>query len=156
MSKLTIESEAAKIATPILDSYDMELVDVEYRREYGGWVLRLYIDKKGGVTLDDCGMVSREIGAVIEVEELIDHPYNLEVSSPGITRPLKKLSDYERFKGKYAKIKLYEAINGMKNFVALIEDINNDKEIVFNKDGKAIKVAFGDIAKANLEFIQEG
>ena len=155
MSKLTIEEEAAKIATPILDSYNMELVDIEYRREHGGWILRLYIDKEGGVTLDDCGMISRELGTVIEVEELIDHHYNLEVSSPGITRPLKKVSDFVRFKGQYAKIKLYEAINGEKSFVAIIKDINNE-EICFDKDGKEIKVASSAIAKANLEFIQEG
>ncbi|MDH3976258.1 MAG: ribosome maturation factor RimP [Deltaproteobacteria bacterium] len=155
MSKLTIEEEAARIAIPILESCNMELVDVEYRREHGGWILRLYIDKEGGVTLDDCGMVSREIGTVIEVEELIDHHYNLEVSSPGITRPLKKPADYERFKGRYAKIKLYEAIEGMKSFVALIKGVE-DKEIILDKEGKEIKVAFNAIAKANLEFIQEG
>jgi len=155
MNKLSIEEETAKIAEPILESYKMELVDVEYRREHGGWVLRLFIDKEGGVTLDDCGMVSREIGTVIEVEELIENNYNLEVSSPGITRPLKKLSDYERFKGQYAKIKLYEAKDGLKTFVAIIKGVNKD-EVLFEKDNNEIQVAFSTIAKANLEFVQEG
>ena len=155
MTKLSIEEEAARVAAPILDSYKMELVDVEYRREHGGWILRLYIDKEGGVTLDDCGMVSREVGTVIEVEELIDQHYNLEVSSPGITRPLKKISDYERFAGQYAKIKLYEAKDGLKSFVAIIKGIEGE-DVLLEKDGEEIKVAFSGIAKANLEFIQEG
>ena len=78
------------IADPILSNQEMELVEIEYRREGKGWVLRLYIDKEGGVTLDDCSRVSQEVGRSLDVEDFILTPYTLEVSSPGLTRPLKK------------------------------------------------------------------
>ncbi|HEC49938.1 MAG TPA: ribosome maturation factor RimP, partial [Candidatus Desulfofervidus auxilii] len=81
---------------PILGDEGLELVDVEFQREKQGWVLRVYIDKPGGVTLDDCTDISYQLSAVLDVEDLIDTSYTLEVSSPGLTRPLKELSDYER------------------------------------------------------------
>ncbi len=86
-------------ANSILSSEDMELVDVEYRREPGGWVLRLMIDKIGGVTLDDCTRVSQEMGRSLDVEDLISNPYHLEVSSPGLDRPLKNEQDFMKFSG---------------------------------------------------------
>jgi len=153
---MTVEESAAKIAEPIIESMGMELVDVEYRREQHGWVLRFYIDKPGGVTLDDCSEVSREVGVAIEVEEMIEQRYNLEVSSPGLTRPLKKPSDFERFAGSYAKLKFYGAIDGRKTVVGTIKSADGE-EIIFSLDDKEdITVNFGDIAKANLEYKQEG
>ncbi|MBE9537309.1 MAG: ribosome maturation factor RimP [Proteobacteria bacterium] len=153
---MTVEESAAKIAEPIIESMGMELVDVEYRREQVGWVLRLYIDKPGGVTLDDCSGVSREVSVAIEVEDILDQRYSLEVSSPGLTRPLKKLSDFERFAGSYAKLKFYGPIEGRKTVVGTIKSVEGEI-ILFSLDDKEdITLNFGDIAKANLEYKQEG
>ena len=154
---MTVEESAAKIAEPIIESMGMELVDVEYRREQVGWVLRLYIDKPGGLTLDDCSGVSREVGLALEVDDVIDQRYNLEVSSPGLTRPLKKISDFERFSGSYAKLKFYGPIvKGRKTVEGTIKSVEGE-EILFSLDDKEdITTNFGDIAKANLEYKQEG
>ena len=96
---------------PLLEDLGCELVDLEYRRERGGWTLRFYLDKEGGITLDDCAAASREISTLLDVEDLIPTAYNLEVSSPGIERPLKKQSDFERFAGRRVKIKTLEALS---------------------------------------------
>ncbi len=155
MTEFGVIEKASKIAEPVLASFGMELVDVEYKREQQGWVLRLYIDKEDGVTLDDCSAVSREVGAVLEIEDIIDHHYNLEVSSPGLTRPLKKLSDFERFKGRHAKIKLYALRDGKKTFTGKIAGVEGD-EVIIDADGQLIRFKHSDIAKANLEYTQEG
>ncbi len=154
MSDSTIINRAESLALPILDSYGMELVDIEYRREQHGWVLRLYIDKDEGVSLDDCGMVSRELAATIEVEELIEGQYNLEVSSPGLTRPLKKLSDFEKFKGQCVKVKCYEPLEGQKKFIGTISKVDGE-DVSIDINGVKINIRFSNIAKANLEFVQE-
>ena len=155
MTETGIEERTEKIVSPVLESLGMELVDVEFRREQPGWVLRLYIDKEGGITLDDCSRVGRELGTILDVESYIDRSYNLEVSSPGLTRPLKKLKDFEKFIDHPVKIKLYSAINGKKSFLATIKVVDGD-EINLDIDGEEKKMKINDIAKANLEFIQEG
>jgi len=96
--------------------YDMgyELVEVEYLSTYGRWVLRLYIDKGNGVTIDDCADVSRELGDIIDIKEIIDHEYVLEVSSPGLNRPLRREKDFIRAVGSRIKLKMKQAVNGQK------------------------------------------
>lgn len=153
---MTVEERAAGIAETILHSMGMELVDVEFRREQIGWVLRFYIDKEGGVNLDDCSVASREMGAAIEVEDIIEQHYHLEVSSPGLTRPLKKPSDFERFKGSYAKLKFYGPIDGKKTVTGVIKGVEEDKILFAIEDKEEKLIAFSDIAKANLEYRQEG
>ena len=155
MSDSNIEEKTTKLAEPVVESHGMELVDVEFRREPTGWVLRLFVDKEGGVNLDDCSLVSREVGKVIEVEELIERHYNLEVSSPGLTRRIKKLTDFDRFKGKFIKIKCYEAVHGGKKIVGKLLGVDGD-DVVLERDAKELKIAYKNIAKANLEFVQEG
>lgn len=149
-----IGKEAAEIAAPIVESAGLELVNVEYRREQHGWVLRLYIDREGGINLDDCGSISREIGMAIEIAEIIDQPYNLEVSSPGLTRPLKKLGDFERFKGNLAKIKCFAPIDGSKTLTGLLMGVE-EEDVIIEVDEKPVRITFKNIAKANLEFTQE-
>ena len=136
---------------PILGDEGLELVDVEFQREKQGWVLRVYIDKPGGVTLDDCTDISYQLSAVLDVEDLIDTSYTLEVSSPGLTRPLKELNDYERYKGQLVKIKTYKPIDGKKVFRGKLIGLEN--EIVKIEDEKGEReIPFEDIAKANLNF----
>jgi len=103
-------------ARPVLDDMGLEMVEVQFRRESGGWLLRLFIDREDGVNVDDCALVSRQISAYLEVEDLIEHAYNLEVSSPGLERPLKKKEDFVRFTGRKARIKLKEPIDGQRVF----------------------------------------
>jgi len=155
MSDSNIEEKATKLAEPVVESHGMELVDVEFRREPTGWVLRIFVDKEGGVDLDDCSLISREVGTVIEVEELIEQHYTLEVSSPGLTRRIKKLEDFDRFKGKFIKIKCYEAVDGSKKMAGRLLGIDGDN-VILERDAKEVKIQYKNIAKANLEFVQEG
>lgn len=147
------------LVVPVLESMALELVDLEYKREGRDWVVRLFIDKPGGVTLDDCVAVSREVGAVLEVEDAVDTSYRLEVSSPGLDRPLKKVQDYERFRGELVKIKTHEKRDPdgrgyeRKTFVGKLLGYEDGKVRILQVDKKGGEIAFSleDIAKANLE-----
>jgi len=99
------------LVLPLFEELGLELVHVEYRREPQGWVLRFFLDRAGGVTLDDCATASRQISSLLDVEDVIPTAYNLEVSSPGLDRPLKKRADFERFCDHLAKIKTIDAID---------------------------------------------
>ena len=138
------------IADPILSDQGMELVDIEYRREATGWVLRLYIDKEEGVTVNDCAQISREIDRNLDVEDFISTPYMLEISSPGLTRPLKGEKDFIKYKNRLVKVKTYDPIENRRNFKGkLLEIFGNQIEI--EMDGEIIQIPISKIAKANLE-----
>jgi ribosome maturation factor RimP len=148
MDSGVIES-VREVAIPVLKSEGMELVDIEYRRESRGWVLRLFIDKEGGVTLNDCTSVSHQVGDLIEVKEIINHPYTLEVSSPGVNRPLKSLGDFERFKGKHIKIKVRQPIEGQRNFRGIL--LGHEQEnVTISSDSRIYIIPYEDIVKASL------
>ena len=100
----SIVERVADLIEPVLEEMEFELVDTEYLRDHGRWILRLYIDREDGVTIDDCVAVSREIGDLIDVKDIVEHEYVLEVSSPGLNRPLKKDKDFYRVLGKKVKI----------------------------------------------------
>ena len=145
------------LAQPILDSMHLELVDIEYRRTGRESVLRLFIDKDGGVNLDDCADLSRELSAIIDVEDFIPVSYNLEVSSPGLDRPLKKTADYDRFVGRLIKIKTYEpfqddAGNRRKTFLGHLVGLQNGIVVITLTEGQTASIPLDRIAKANLEF----
>jgi ribosome maturation factor RimP len=108
--------EVMLLIEPILDEMGIELVDVEYLSEGGRWILRVYVDRDGGITLDDCVRVSREIEDVIEVKEFFQQPYVLEVSSPGLNRPLKKEKDFVHAVGKDVNIQMAAPVGGRRNF----------------------------------------
>lgn len=128
----------------------MELVDVEYRKEGVGQVLRLFIDKKGGVTVEDCALISRELSTLLDIDEIIENKYVLEVSSPGLRRPLKKVDDFKRFEGKLVLIKTIEPIDNRKVFKGYLKD-TSDEGIDMDIDGSIYKLSFDQIKKANLE-----
>lgn len=136
-------------AMAVLENMGMELFEVQFRREGHGWVVRLYIDREEGVTLDDCAAVSREISTWLEVEDLIEHAYHLEVSSPGLERPLRKMKDFARFTGRKAKIKLREPLNEQKVFIGTIDQVD-EKTVVLVVDEKPVSLLFDNIAKARL------
>lgn len=157
MAQLTEQIE--QLIQPILKDLGCELVDLEYQQEQRGWVLRVFLDKDGGINLDDCAKASREISSLLDVENLISTAYNLEVSSPGIERPLKKASDFERFVGQLAKIKTLDAIDpdetgkNRKTFVGTLSGFEaGDVLLKLKKDAAAIRIALHQIDKANLKF----
>jgi ribosome maturation factor RimP len=146
-----------RIATPLLSSLGMELVDIEYRREGRDMVLRVFLDKEGGVSLDDCAEASRELSAILDVEDVIPGNYNLEVSSPGLDRPLKKESDYEKFRGKLVKVKTYEPFpddkgNKRKTFLGILQGLENGEIVLHLKEGQGARIPLAAAAKVNLEF----
>jgi len=139
------------LAQPILADRGLDLVDVEFRRESRGWILRLYLDRPGGVTLDDCRRVSEELGDHLDVEDLIGHPYHLEVSSPGLDRPLSRESDFVAFSGRAARITTQEAIQGQRNFRGRLAGLVEGAVLLDLPDGRRIRIPRGLIARARLE-----
>src|SRR5690606_4073460 len=133
MSKRKIVEIATNLAEPVVKKHLFELVDVEYVKEGPNWYLRIYIDKPGGITIDDCKVVSEEVSDLLDKEDPIPQSYFLEVSSPGLERPLKKDSDLERFKGELVEVKLFKAINGKKKYVGELIGLIDNK-IVINLD----------------------
>ena len=114
------EQKAEALAEPIVSSFGFELVDVEYVKEAGTWYLRLYIDKEGGITIDDCEAVSRLFSDKLDEEDFIDDAYIMEVSSPGLGRPLKKEKDFKRSIGKEVEIRTYRPIDKQKEFFGVL------------------------------------
>lgn len=135
---------------PVVESMGYELVGIEFHSSEHHGVMRVFIDHEKGITVDDCAKVSRQISAVIDVEDPIEMAFDLEVSSPGINRPLFKLSDFEKFSGKTAKIKLGVALNGRKNFSGVLQGIDEDQQVIIDVDNEIYELPYPDIAKANL------
>ena len=137
-------------ADPLVQEMGMELVEVQFRREGHGWVLRLFIDKEGGVTIDDCADVSREISAYLEVEDLISHAYHLEVSSPGLERPLKKKTDFTRYVERLVRIKLREPMeNGERVLIGTLLGLDGEA-ILLQLETGAVRIDLENISKARL------
>lgn len=126
MQKTQIET----LIGTLLEQESAELVDLRFAKEGSKWILRVYIDKPGGVTLDDCAYFSDRIGSLIDSERAIDRAYVLEVSSPGLDRVVKKPSDFQRFAGKAVKIRLKVPENGQRNFQCKLVGFENDKVVV--------------------------
>ena len=157
MAKVDTVERITSVAQPLLDSLGLELVELEYRKEGHGMVLRLFIDKPGGILLDDCAEVSRELSELLDVEEIIESNYNLEVSSPGLNRPLTKPSDYERYAGKLVKVRTFEMVsddagNKRKTFLGVLQGMEDGVVILSLKEGQSASISFEKIAKTNLEF----
>ncbi|UCG05704.1 MAG: ribosome maturation factor RimP [Desulfobacterales bacterium] len=148
-SQQTIIAEATALASPLCESEGLELVHLEYQRESAGWIMRLYIDKPAGVTLDDCVNVSRQMNDLLDVHFDQIGPYNLEVTSPGPDRPLAKAQDFEKFKGNLAKIKTVRPFDGQKNFKGELMGISQE-QVKLKIGEQIITIALADISKARL------
>jgi ribosome maturation factor RimP len=144
-------SRVSALAETLCDAEGMELVYVEFLREPAGRILRIYIDKPGGLSLNDCAYVSRHLGDILDVDLEDVGPYSLEVSSPGFERPLWKAGDYNRFKGCIAKIKTRAPVENQKNFKGILLGIT-DEIVTLQVEGAERKIAipFKDIARARL------
>ena len=162
LHKASVAERAARVAEPLVQAEGFELVDVEWLREAQGWVLRLYIDapgrdplaKEGGVGLEECAAVSHAVETALEVEDVVAQAYSLEVSSPGINRPLRKPDHFRRVLGKRVKVKTFGPVGtpGRKSFTGTLQDVADEGVTVHVEGGPAFRIPFRDIAKANLEF----
>ena len=146
----TVVKQVEAVARPVLEELGLELVEVQYRREQSGWVLRLVIDRENGVSLDDCTVASREIGQILDIEDFIDQAYNLEVSSPGLDRPLKSMADFQRFTGRKAKIKTTAPVAGEHVFTGRILQAE-EETIILDVGTRKVSIPFSEVAKARLE-----
>lgn len=152
--KESYEAKTEELIKPITDKYGFELFDVEYVKEGSDWYLRVYIDKEGGITVDDCQTVSREFNEILDREDYIQDQYIFEVSSPGLTRPLKKEKDYAKSIGKLLDIKLFKAVDGRKEFTGVLKEYN-DKTITLVIDEKEYEFQRVDLAMIRWAFCDE-
>ena len=148
----TYETRTEELITPILDRMNFELVDVEYVKEGGTWYLRAYIDKEGGITVNDCEAVAREMNEILDREDFVEDSYVFEVSSPGLGRPLKKEKDYIRSMGKEVEIRTYRAINREKEFYGILSAYDENTVTIKTEDGTEMTFEKSDIALIRLAF----
>jgi ribosome maturation factor RimP len=139
------------ICRGILEFEDMELVHLEMKREGGGRFLRLFIDREGGVSVEDCARVSRRLSARMDMENPIEEPYRLEVSSPGLDRPLYTERDYARFAGHQVRVSTYAPLEGRRNFVGCLVGIVDGAVRIALPDGSQVDIPLETIARARLE-----
>lgn len=148
-----------RLGDELLASLGGELIDVEYQTAGSRGTLRLYIDKPGGVTLDDCVQVSRQLGALLDVEDVVPFSYTLEVSSPGLNRPLKRPKDFQAHCGKKIKLKTTAAVNGQRRFTGILRAYEPETEsIVLESGGQLHRLPLANLSKCNLvyEFADPG
>ena len=143
------EQKTERLLEPIMTNNEFELVDVEYVKEGGNFFLRVFIDKEGGISVDDCELVSRALSDLLDQKDFIPDAYILEVSSPGLGRHLKKDKDFARSIDKEVEVKLYKAINKQKEFVGFLKSYDNDTVTLTFDDDSTI-----DIPRTNISLIR--
>ena len=148
----TYESRTEELLLPILEELGFELVDVEYVKEGGSWYLRAYIDKEGGITVNDCETVARRMNDLLDEEDFIEESYIFEVSSPGLGRPLKKEKDYIRSMGKEVEIRTYRAVNRRKEFTGTLKAYTDDTVTIETEDSGEMTFRKKEIALIRLAF----
>jgi ribosome maturation factor RimP len=151
--KEEIVEKVRQVAAPVVASEGLELVEVELVGSIGRPTLRLFIDKAGGVSLEDCSSVSRTVSAALDVEDPIEGTYELEVSSPGLDRPLRTPEHFEKYKGEKVRVKTFGPLPELENrktFVGTLEGFADGK-VVVNVDGKVFQVPHDKVSKANVE-----
>lgn len=147
----SIKNKVNKIIEPVINALDIELDDIELSKMRGKALLRVFIEKEGGVTIDDCEHVSREVAAVLDVEDPIPCPYVLEVSSPGLDRPLKAPKDFKRFAGKKVRVVTLEPIDKQTFFVGEIAVADDNEIVLLLPKNKRLTIPYNTISKARLE-----
>jgi ribosome maturation factor RimP len=150
-AKNIILEKVEELSAPILSERGAELVDLQFVHEHGQWVLRYFVDKPAGITLDDCATISNDLSQILDTTDVISQSYSLEVSSPGIYRPLKKESDFQRFIGECADVTLYAPVEGRRHFRGTIEAVAQGAVTIRDHDDKSFALPVADIAKAKLD-----
>jgi ribosome maturation factor RimP len=158
MVQTTIVEQVRDLAAQVAASYGLEIFDVQFRREASGTVLRIRLDRPGlcataeeSVSIDDCAQVSRDLSAALDVEDLVPVAYTLEVSSPGLDRPLRGEDDYRRFTGRRAKLVMRKVVDGQSFVKGRLAGVEGDAVLVDGDDGRRHQVPIGFITRANLE-----
>jgi ribosome maturation factor RimP len=150
--KESYEAKTEQLIQPLLDENHFELVDVEYVKEGSDWYLRVYIDKEGGITVNDCELISRAFNEILDREDYIPDQYIFEVSSPGLLRPLKKERDYARSIGKLIDVKLYKAMDKQKEFTGILKEYDNESVTITLDHGEDKTFKKTELAMIRLAF----
>ncbi|HEV2983777.1 MAG TPA: ribosome maturation factor RimP [Vicinamibacterales bacterium] len=158
MAGTDVLEQVRRTAARVASSYGLDIFDVQFRREASGMVLRVQIDRPGpaasaeeSVSVEDCARVSRDLSAILDVEDAVPTAYTLEVSSPGLDRPLRRADDYRRFAGRRAKIVMRERVDGQGFFKGRLAGLDGDEVLIDGDDGRPHRVPLGVITRANLE-----
>ena len=148
------EARTEALLLPIMEEMNFELVDVEYVKEAGNWYLRGYIDKPGGIAVDDCEAVSRRFSDILDEKDYIEDSYIFEVSSPGLDRVLKRDHEYVKYKGRIVDVKLFKAVDGVKEFQGTLQGLDeNDNVTIITEDNRTLAFNRKDIATTRLAVI---
>ncbi len=146
-----VTERVAAIIEPVIQELGFELVDVDFLTDRGRRVLRIYVDTREGITLDECAEVSREVGSLIDLEDLISEQYVLEVSSPGLNRPLRKEKDFIAAMGRKVKVKMRKPLEGRRNFTGMLENFDNGV-ITLRMENNEIVLPVAEIERANIVY----
>jgi ribosome maturation factor RimP len=147
-----IKSAVEELVRPFIEENGFELVDVEFIKEGGNWFLRVYVDKEGGIDIDDCGRVSEYLSARLDEKDPIEQAYFLEVSSPGAERPLKKLQDYHKAVGEHVFVTTYEPVDGLKEFEGTLVSFD-EETLVIEVGKKKHTLPYNKVANARLAIL---
>jgi ribosome maturation factor RimP len=154
----SVVEQVRVVASRVAESYGLEIFDVQFRREAPGMILRVQIDRPGpaasaedSVSVEDCARVSRDMSAILDVEDVVPIAYTLEVSSPGLDRPLRRLDEYRRFAGRLAKIVMRERVDGQGFFKGRLGGVEGTDVVIEGDDGRTHRVPLNLITRANLE-----
>ena len=148
----TYESRTEQLLQPLMEQNRFELVDVEYVKEAGTWYLRAYIDKPGGITIDDCELISRALSDLLDQEDFIEDSYVMEVSSPGLGRPLRKEKDFQRSLGEEVEVKLFRALDGAKELAGILRAFDKETVTLEGEEGSQVVISRDNIALVRLAF----
>jgi ribosome maturation factor RimP len=149
-----LQEQIERLLDPILGSLGLTLWHMEFMKQGPQWLLRIYIDREtGGVTLGDCEAVSRDLGTVLDIEEIVPHAYTLEVSSPGLDRSLTKPEHYGKCRGSLVKIKTYKPINGAKVFKGILSGLEGMVVVLEQDGGETLRIPLDNVSKASLEVV---
>ena len=158
MPPADVIEQVRALAARVAGTFGLEIFDVQFRREAGGMVLRVQIDRPGpaasaeeSVSVEDCAHVSRDLSALLDVEDVVPAAYTLEVSSPGLDRPLRNATDYRRFAGRRAKVVMRDKVDGQGFFKGTLGGMDGQDVLIDGDDGRAHRVRIDLITRANLE-----
>ena len=151
----TYREEIIGLIEPVIESEGLELVELECLRMQTRWLVRIFIDREGGATLEDCSSISHQVGDLLNVHDLPPGPYTLEVSSPGLDRPLTRDKDFEKYRGARIRVRTREPIDGSRNFLGAFVDYSTEdgrRIVTVDVDGRTVPIDRDNIQKANLEY----
>ena len=151
-----VKEKIWQLSEPVVASEEMELIHVECLKMHSRWIIRLFMDKEGGITLDDCANISNQLGDIFDIRDVIKGAYTLEVSSPGLDRPISRDQDFLKYRNSRVNIKTSEKIEGVKNFHGILLDYieeSGKKLVLVDVAGKVYRIPRQDVVKANLDDI---